>query len=230
MSTKIYVAYRIPRSKIDHFIAEARKLVFAGAVEQMERLMWNVKKKKALKAIGCVKKGQKRKWVKEGGERFNRLSYAFEWPIEDSERGVRGFNLDSWLNCWPNGRYWYIIPCWPDGVKIKDEDLPEYVEEYGYWNNVDPPEHVTWKQWRERERKWEEVCVEDHNRTRLSHVIIEAKGPHHIGLDVIEKTIAAKGPWPEQRGFGAAYRASLNVSQRRRKKREELKETSENSV
>lgn len=215
MSTKIYYGLRIPKSKLEHFIWHARNLVFERATAIMVICMGEVTDEVSRivpKGVDEDESIDNEDWMDTGGERFNRLSKALELPIMCSKKGIRGINLDSWMNIWPKGSYWYIIPSWPDGSKIEIEDLPDYTEEYGYWNNTDQPEGVTDRQWLTRERNWKEVCIDDHNRTRLSHIIIEAKNSL-IGLDEVERRIKESGQWPDLKtsGFGARYRADYWV-------------------
>ena len=235
MSTKIYYAYRFHRSKLEHFLEFARNLVFTRATVRMEQLMDTVGDELARTVPAGIADDERidnEKWLDEGGERFNRLSKAFELPIVASRKGVRGFNLDSWMNLWPNGDYWYVIPEWPDGSGIdREKDLPDYVEEYGYWDNVDQPEGVTDAEWDLRANKWKEICIDDHDRSRLSHTIIEAKCYTLVGLHEIERRIKESGPWPETKktGFGAAYRASywVDVNEREAKEKKDVESKSE---
>jgi hypothetical protein len=62
------------------------------------------------------------------------------------------------------------------------------VAEYGYWNNVEPPEKVTDEEWKEREKIWLQVWSNDKQARELGMNILFVKGlpeRHEIELEDI---------------------------------------------
>lgn len=58
----------------------------------------------------------------------------------------------------PHGSYMYSIVYSENFTKLWENQ--EGVEYYPYWNNTDPPENLSWDEWKEREREWGEVLKE----------------------------------------------------------------------
>jgi hypothetical protein len=102
-------------------------------------------------------------------------------------------NLDCWFNLWLDGRFAYVIPCYPQcrAEKIRP---PKWCEDFCYFDNVDMPKGVSQREWQKRKTKWEQLCLEDHNRSRLSHIVIEAINCGlGVGFSELEKRLFADG-------------------------------------
>lgn len=96
------------------------------------------------------------------------MSYASRTYTERLEKTKEKYanrdpavDMDFSFSVHPVGRYLYgVVFC--DRSEWLDEfmKLP-WVEEFAYWNNTDPPEHLTTRQWKRRERIWEQA-IPDH--------------------------------------------------------------------
>jgi hypothetical protein len=101
-------------------------------------------------------------------------------------------DLDCWFNLWLDGRFAYVIPCYP---QRRDKITPpKWCEDFCYFDNVDLPKGVSQREWQKRKAKWEQLCLEDHNRSRLSHIVIEAINCGlGVGFSELEKRLLADG-------------------------------------
>jgi len=210
VSTKMYHAYRIPYSRLMDF------------TELFDGLMLDMVEKHLDHVIDCFappelkpgwEKAVRAGTLKEAAAPFMATSVAFLAAILSSKRGVAYGNLDASFNAWPYKRRWYIQPIFASVGRPPDiPALAPYVEEYGYWNNTDQPEHVTDRQWRARRDTWEKICLSTsaawHTR-RFTHLTIDGKLPWLIGFDELERRVSEKHPWPECRLGSAAWRASM---------------------
>ena len=173
MSTKIYYAYRAPASRVVEFIDWAHDILWAELKEQMEGFMAGVKDE----AIGDPPD-----WIKsdpEGVELWARYK-RFDKVVELNEKCDLGLDLS--LNMWFHGRKVYMIPIgMPGRMNRLNDTIPEWAEDYCYWNNTDHPEELTYRQWSQRGKTWDKICTgplsskADHNARRLNHEILTAK-------------------------------------------------------
>jgi len=190
VSTKIYTAYRFPVRRVNDFIVWFRETCFRLALKDVEAYMSTA----TMEGInGFYKRHSKMLGVKEMKKRFPERyvrAYLVFRLILTKFRGERLIDLDCWFNLWLDGNYAYITPCYPDcrAEKVKP---PKWCEDYCYFDNSDMPKGISIREWRQRGRKWEKLCLEDHNRSRLSHIVIEAgkDGSFGIGLDELEKRL-----------------------------------------
>jgi hypothetical protein len=190
MSTKIYTAYRIPVRRVNDFIAWFRETCFTKAMESVEGCMKTATPegidafyKRHSKVLGV--KALKERFP----ERYVRAYLVFKLMLTKF-KGERLLDLDCWLNLWLDGNYAYVIPCYPD-CRAETVKPPKWCDDYCYFDSTDKPKGISVREWKQRGRKWEQLCLEDHNRSRLSHVVIEAgkDGSLGIGLDELEKRL-----------------------------------------
>jgi hypothetical protein len=182
MSTKIYDAYRIPRTKLNEFLMRTRHLTFTKVLDTVDMFLGHVDENlvdaKVKEDIDGLTKGgaELPEWYnKERAAQRHRwevLKKAFKKASISSLRS--GLCIDASLNVWIRGRYAYIIPY---GYSVCPTDL-EWVEDYCYFNNTDRPERVTARQWAARSNMWDKLCLNDHDATRLSYTIVEFSGDH----------------------------------------------------
>ena len=126
MSTKIYYAWRLKVDKLNDFIDFIRPQIYNNAEEILVKL------------IGAVtKEGIEIQRIEHPYWNENRLKleHVFSLIREVSSKSKRypGIDVDFALNIWMFGVYFYIIPI----GEFKEFDVPDYAEEYGYWNNTD---------------------------------------------------------------------------------------------
>jgi len=190
VSTKIYTAYRFPARRVNDFIAWFRETCFRRALKHVEGYMSTATPEgidgfyeRHSKVLGV--KGLKKRFP----ERHVRAYLVFKLMLTKF-KGERLLDLDCWFNLWLDGNYAYVTPCYPDcrAEKVKP---PKWCDDYCYFDNTDMPEGITAREWKRRKRKWEKIYLEDFNRSRLSHVVIEADKNYGmgIGLDELEKRL-----------------------------------------
>lgn len=166
MSTKIFEGRRFPKTQLTAFVNEVRPAQYKIILEQARHLA----------ALSDPKKLKRDTWdcrVMNLTDLFRKLAKQHErCPPFDLECGWR-----IWLP--PRGRFAYASP-WGEHYTRLDLTLPDYVEDYAYWDNTDPPEGMRdgagYRRWRRRSKDWEcatEPCGEL-NCVRLT--VFEADG------------------------------------------------------
>jgi len=171
MSTKIYYAYRIPKNKLNEFTDLVNTATWKVVLDKVDVLTRFV------------------------GE--NDMGIQDRWPlmreriVRDSKSPERRmFDLNSSFNFWLDVRHAYIVPY---GRTVLPKQRPDWIEDFSYWNNIDRPENITARQWRARQKKWDELCLSDKswNQNRFQHIIGEFCDPYdtyfldieiHLGL------------------------------------------------
>lgn len=177
MSTKIYQAYRAPAEYIVDLIDWGRDTMETAAMVWLERLMENIDPEKLGECpehIAGDPEGEK-VW-----ERAKRLETVMELVKEEVKSPYKSvLNINCGMNLWFYAGKVYMIPIGERFiVEELDKSLPEWLEDYSYWNNTDPPEEITDEQWRERGETWDQICTgkgrAQHNARRLYHEVIDA--------------------------------------------------------
>lgn len=182
MGTKIYEAYRIPIPRLNEFIDIARAGAWTKAYKVTDNLITIALKENNI-TFDSMPPHIKELAAREGAEKvWNAYKNSKGWNlIEDLVVNREGkdplFNLTCGLNIWlRNGRA-YIIPI-GSYMDLSISRLPGWVEDYCYFNNVDRPEEITSRQWKQREKTWEKINlgrgVSDHNARRLYHAILDS--------------------------------------------------------
>lgn len=192
MSTKIYEAYRFPRAKLDEFILlinricqrEVKKRVLgailhSGEVDKIRRSVFGRKKKRsALYSDKTITTG-----------------WAFARAMDMSKKGVNSFfHLDCAVNIWLRGRFVYVTPYVMTGLRL-EKSLPKWCEFYGWWDNSDPQDGVTGAAWAARGKVWKDLALDDWDRTRLEHVVLEMKMPTLNGFTALLKMMSKDEKW-----------------------------------
>ena len=184
MSTKIYTAWRVPIGRFNEFLNLIHNYMHNEAKKQLKQLMGAILPAKIEELMEKIyhEKG----WSKEktypqfkevrNWDEYIRFRYAIELCYKASKGKERDpfFDLDCSLNVWLNGRKAYIIP-YGEGSKYAGFQIPDFAEDYEYWDNSDRPDEVSQRQWRSRADKWENVCFVDWNKNRLLHEVVNVK-------------------------------------------------------
>lgn len=164
MSTKIWAAVRIPASRLNEYIALCRAHSLDKFYQEADVLFNFMDFKKIVRdcrASPYLKKttGRIIRW-----RAVESMVEAYKKGSASSQRSL--FAVDSGLNIWLNGEYAYIIPV--------ETSLPEcdWSEDYHYQDQTDRPEDISEEEWESRSKKWDEVCLNDWNSTRLYHEIV----------------------------------------------------------
>lgn len=201
MSTKIYCAYRFPLSMAPEAIDFFHKQLLKGAVvkydETLEALTprllnWGFEKsdKPQLKIDE-----EKELTINEKMLRFNDLMYVAHPEVK---------RLLNWIDCGFNAwihtdSYMYVaIHALFNHNLERKRKFPVGVEEFGYWDNTDPP---TWanseegyEKWEARGKKWEEVGPGGDDpgfyKTRLYHEVVETS--HMNGMMELQEVYCKK--------------------------------------
>jgi hypothetical protein len=171
MSTKIYYAWRVPIDKLNDFIDFVRPQVYETAQNIIAKLMPDVTKEH----IEKVK--LEKPYLPEAMIRF---SSAIELCKSISKQSGRapGVDVDFALNVWLYENHAYIIPI----GEYKDFKVPDFAEDFSYWNNTDQPDNITDEQWEEKCKTWEQINLGEglhsHNARRLEHNVINLSMPY----------------------------------------------------
>jgi len=230
VSTKMYHGYRIPYSKLGEFT----DLFDAAAFDTVTAFL-----DKAVTAMvpDSLAEGWEKRVPegisKENAAPFLALCDFFFLAVVAHEQCHHPGNVDTCFNAWPYKRHWYIQPIFASVCEPPDiVGLAPYVEEYGYWDNTDMPEHLTERQWRRRGDTWDAVCLSEpdawHKR-RFAHTTIEAALPWLPGFNVLEQRIRERHTWPYKMDGIAQLGALSRYYDYRDRKRKEATDAVVNS-
>lgn len=193
MSTKIYEAYRCSVKNLNEFLRIMREHCFAKVQDRIEILMPEVTQEKIREYY------DEKDWEMSFDEFLNkkekyfRFRYVFNLACEASLSDVRDlfFCFDCSLNIWIHKNKAYIIPYGEKWI-YKDFLKPDGTEEYYYWNNSDRPDNITNRQWQSRAKNWQEICLNNWNKSRLMHTIIDLKNDNFSLQTIADKILGEK--------------------------------------
>lgn len=214
MSVKIYYGIRIPISKIKDFIDYFDNSCLNYLKTQTLNLMSSIEQdlviERANKMIGIRGNKSEEEFLENGGEEYIRYYEVAKIYFEEMIRRYNFINPECWFNAFPDNKYFYIVPGFPSGFKIKNNVYPNYVEDYCYWNNADEPNHITYEEFENRGKQWDavgalDVCV----RNKLSHILIGYDPVYIDGMIRLEKMVLAH-PSNKRRPL-ASYAALYDV-------------------
>jgi hypothetical protein len=177
MSTKIYYAYRVKKSRFIEFLDLAHDQMFELALGHVKESMKTIRidEEKYKKDIEKYAPNNKRKQARM--RKWRQFDAVMKHCEKASQRMERDFHdVDCGLNIWLHGHHAYVIPIGPYWI-LDNIKFPKWVEDYSYWNNTDPPKSVTERQWGARRDTWDKICTghgkSDHNARRLYHGVID---------------------------------------------------------
>lgn len=179
MSTKIYTACRAPKRHAVRFIDHFHDAMMRQASAFAEQLMATVTKKAIGKVPAWIEGDAEGERLWERCKRFSVVEQlmraAAKTPYHDP------FDVSCGFNFWIYGTHVYAIPIGPSwaAAVMAPTALPDWAEDYSYYDNVDEPVTVTRAEWKRRGRVWGSVCTgkgkASHNARRLYHEVIDAK-------------------------------------------------------
>lgn len=175
MSTKIYHAYRVPRSRLNDFIDSVREQMLDAVTAHVQGLMPFVALPEDWDAGVCGDAERKRI------EQYRRFEQVMKRAVEAAQSSHRdlAFDLECGLNIWLNGRYAYVMPIGEQWILNQVKSPADWAIDYSYWNNVDPPEEVPSREWGRRSKAWDRICTGEgaasHNARRLYHAVVDLK-------------------------------------------------------
>ncbi len=167
MSTRIHYAWRVPINKLNETFDHVRSQLYDRGEVILRMAINNITEEELNK--------RKESYRFEFSESYMKCEIALEKVKEASKSIERNpmFDVDFVFNVWLNGDHAYLIPI----GECKDLEMPEWAEDYSYWNSSDKDENVTEEEWDAREAKWDEInCgegVHSQNARRLCHSIID---------------------------------------------------------
>ena len=214
MSVKMYDAYRFPRGKLDEFILKFNKV----CLDEVRDLVAEISLSE--KTIGETRKqlfGQNRKVSASYKDGEIELIWVMAQAMMMSKTGQNfPFHLDCSFNLWLRGRYAYVQPFVVNRLhNLLQKRLPKWCEFYGYWDNTDQPEGVSRASWEARKSIWAELALDDWDRTRLTHIVLEMKMPHLNGFKTLLKSINPDEEWCDK-----IYMAATSLFYQMEEKRE----------
>lgn len=163
MSTKIYEAYRVPVSRLNDALDFWREAYLDYAMSYLHT---------------CVKQKMEQDEFKDKSEYVAMCEVVREISKVNDEAG-EGFNyIECSVNVWVYKGKAYMIPYKSGGWGVSglgNIELPDFFEDYCYFNNTDKPGHITEREWASRKRTWNKVCLDDWYKAprRLNFEIVD---------------------------------------------------------
>jgi hypothetical protein len=191
MSTKIYQGYRFPKSRVNEFILLFNHICHRSVCRLLKKYRISDKE---------IKDTREQIFGKniEGSKRFSNDDICLVWQLVQWMRASKAgmndpLNMDCSFNLWFDNKWAYMIPYVANGMNM-EKLMPKWCEFYGYWDNTDPQEGVSDKEWQKRKTVWDEN-VTDWDKTRLSHIVFEMKMPYLNGLRGLLRSIKRDKDW-----------------------------------
>lgn len=188
MSTKIYTAFRCkPRTFSEVFLPKIRDHCFKKIITRVERLIGKVPESKIQEVYDSKQWKSEMSFDEFRNQRGQliRLKEVFKRSLVASSGTVRDldYDLDCTLSIWLYKNRFYIIPSGEHWI-YEGFEKPEDVEDFRYYNNQEGPSNLTDRQWSNRGKTWNKVCLDNWNKGRMQHEIINVNN-NQVGLDII---------------------------------------------
>lgn len=159
MSTKIYTGFRFKTSNLreihEHFL-EWRKRIDTLTREAKHRYLAKHAVENIDNAIAYGKPVPKNPLLEVDLE----MNDAQAEIKKTGQRNV-SVDFDFEVSVMPWGRKVYGIIFCEQSAWIDEFMSQPWVEEYGYWNNTDRPDHLTARQWERRRKTWNAILKQD---------------------------------------------------------------------
>ncbi len=173
MSTKIYTAWRVPQRRLNEFLDLVDPQIFASVIKDTERMMDIV----LPEAVDAERKRRYPNGWRAGitQERVDRViccEKALELAQQARQKGIWQLSLDCGFNVWLYRTRAYVIP-WGPLSYYEKLAVPEWAEDYSYWNNSDRPDTISRQAWEARARTWDKVALDDWDGHRLVHSVVD---------------------------------------------------------
>lgn len=162
MSTKVYDGRRIPLEKLSEFRDFVMDYQFDLVLDRVKELLDILDEEKAKK---WFEEKRSREWedLEDIMKKKYKLDYILKQSEESAQESLRDpiFCLDCGWSFLVEDDYVYLRPWGETWTRDEiDKSFPEWVQEYGYWNNTDKPEGVDVDDWENRGEKWEEIFTD----------------------------------------------------------------------
>jgi hypothetical protein len=180
VSTKIYTAYRTRRRGVDLFA------LVADLRHRAER--------------ACTRSLRKEHGECDGSMTMETsMALAKQYREQASKAERNPFNFDAAIAIRAHESRYYLIP-YADRLAYGIDVFAflakhPALEEYGYWNNTDRPDHVSDRAWSRRAKTWGAMLDGDHEHDK---VILDIVSPDSFGrvdpfwVDFGKRTRAAR--------------------------------------
>jgi hypothetical protein len=176
MSTKIYDAYRIPKSVDILKVMDKIKKMSTTHVQNNSNLLKLIHSYSYANALDVIKLNpkdsveyNKAKWFLNSMDKGGVCEYWIEDVLKRKSEKASKSILDVKFECsvFYDKRYWYIkfFPnsSWMYKVLTEVEvEIPQ-LEDYHYQNQSDPPDNIPYHQYEKRDEKWDELLGVDGN-------------------------------------------------------------------
>lgn len=164
MSTKIWLAYRVPISRL----AEATDILHEEMSKDFYQWWSSVLNNKY--AADQIKEEitDLTEWVMSIEDKFAAIQK--EHPFDFNSMHSRSFSF------WLDKKYAYIIPYGNTG------DLPDWFEDFHYQDQTDRDKSISTKAWRHREKKWDELLINNPKNREYRHYVVNAHAGFHMAF------------------------------------------------
>lgn len=177
MSTKIYDGVRFPKTRLGEFTRVVRE----KGLSKIVRRALMIARGFELSAVGLKSYQALHDGMKpEVAEWHLRVEKTMEAIGEAADRSERDpwYDLESGWRLWVPEKGPWILAL-PFGEAANHASLPSWVEDFGYWDNVDPPDDVAEAAWESRRKVWEIACglPEETHQLLIEVFTVEKRSP-----------------------------------------------------
>jgi len=175
MSTKIYLAWKIPVSRLNDFIDDISKYMIGKVQQKLVRIFDNFDDEKFIKKQQEGKsKGEKikiRKHLKNPRYLFfDKLYFIFKMARDSAKTSDSSLcDFQCGIKFWIRKGYAYIIP-WGEFSFYDKYKAPAWAKDYSYWNNTDKPDEISASAWKTRQRIWDTMIDNPHDEAKYRMV------------------------------------------------------------
>lgn len=187
MSIKIYEAYKFPTKRLNEFILLFNQKCFEGVKTLIDKTVFKEDYLNEIRNLIFSKNSESSKlWSDKD---FSAALIFAESMIANDSVYKELFDLNCSFNFWIHKSHCYFIPYIPYSIREYIQFKEDWIKFYGYWNNSDPEDGVSSKEWKKRSELWNEIALDDWDKTRLSHITLEMKMPNLNGFIPLLKYI-----------------------------------------
>jgi hypothetical protein len=173
MSTKIYHAWKVPANRINDALLNMNEQAIQQESEYLKRAYHHVSEEEVQKKI--------QKWMQSDlydGSPVDpepiRLSIAISTILRSNKLLYKNGDIPDHAsaNMWFYEDHWYIIQ-----YSNYEWEVPEYAEDFAYWNNTDKPDEISEEEWYMRRKVWDAI-LENERELQCHHTMLRYEYPH----------------------------------------------------
>ena len=164
MSTKIYCAYRFPITRVEKGIQHFHELLLEGSLISYTTALNML----TVERFNAVATDEDNRLTPKSPEKVFSIEakiIALQDMLVLGDEYIKSLydSMSCGFNAWFHDGFVYVIP-WgsyrPERF-LESAEHPEWIEEFGYWDNTDPPDEFRsepgYARWKERGSIWEKV-------------------------------------------------------------------------